>query len=535
MKWIRHNYQICKPLGTDGRPVSGSAGHIELSRRAAAEGIVLLKNERQALPLKKGKKVVLLGKASEEYVKGGGGSGDVTVAYVHNLYEGMKCKEAEGKVQVYDGLHDFYEQNIKMQYEAGREPGMTKEPVLSEEQLQKASAFSDTAVLSICRFSGEGWDRRCEQESEAVFSECESWEGENELRRTGKEIFQRGDFYLSFEEEKLFMTACEYFPHLIVVINAGGVVDSEWFVHETRVDAVLFAGQGGMEGGFACADILCADMVPSGKLVDTFAKKLEDYPSTEGFHDSASWVEYTEDIYVGYRYFETIPGMKKRVNYPFGFGLSYTSFAIDIEETILQKECLRCRVSVKNTGHYPGKEVVQLYFSAPQGKLGKPARQLIGFEKTELLLPGEIASVLLEVDTTQLASYDDCGKICKSAWLLEKGRYSFYVGTSVRDTQELNVYLDLAEDKIIAQLSEKLHPEKLTRRMLSDGNYEQLQCGEYEEVVRPPIFDSPQELEGIAPEVRFEERVTLQEHFHPEKKTIHRRSRRKIKSGRIYR
>ena len=140
MKWLRHLYQPCKGVGPEGRMVSGNAEHIALSRRAAGEGIVLLKNENQVLPLAPGKKVVLLGKAGEEYIKGGGGSGEVSVAYIRSLFGGLKIKEAQGKIQLYDGLHDFYAADLKAQFALGREPGMTREPAPSQAQLEDAAS-----------------------------------------------------------------------------------------------------------------------------------------------------------------------------------------------------------------------------------------------------------------------------------------------------------------------------------------------------------------------------------------------------------
>ncbi|MBR4494160.1 MAG: glycoside hydrolase family 3 C-terminal domain-containing protein, partial [Clostridiales bacterium] len=175
-RWIRHLYQPGLPLGEDGRRVTGSPEHIELSRRGATEGMVLLKNEDKTLPVKNGAKVALFGKGTVDYVKGGGGSGDVTVKYVRNFYEGMKIKEAEGKVSIYRDLIKFYEEDIKSQYEAGRDPGMTVEPVIPAELLDGAREFADTAIITLCRYSGEGWDRNTSSENIDYL-----WEGERRL------------------------------------------------------------------------------------------------------------------------------------------------------------------------------------------------------------------------------------------------------------------------------------------------------------------------------------------------------------------
>ena len=141
-------------------------------------------------------------------------------------------------------------------------------------------------------------------------------------------IFENGDFYLTEAEKKMVETVRENFAKVAVVLNVGGMVDTSWFKEDDRIPSVLMAWQGGMEGGLAAADILCGDVNPSGKLTDTFAASLEDYPSSANFHESRNYVEYTDDIYVGYRYFETIPGAAEKVNYPFGYGLSYTTFRI---------------------------------------------------------------------------------------------------------------------------------------------------------------------------------------------------------------
>lgn len=508
MKWLRHLYQPCKGLGVDGARVSSSREHIELSRRAATEGIVLLKNENEVLPIGQGKRVVLLGKAGEEYIKGGGGSGEVSVAYVRTLFQGLKIKEAEGKLCVYDGLHDFYASDLKAQYAAGREPGMTVEPTLSEQQIGAAAAFSDTAIVAICRFSGEGWDRSCDIKGSENSNVKSFWEEEDNRREAGRQIFRRGDFYLSDVEQALVEQAKAHFAHVIVTLNVGGVVDTCWFCDDAAIEAALMIGQCGMEGALAAADILVGDANPSGKLVDTYAKDLTDYPSTESFHESADYVKYYEDIYVGYRYFETLPGRKERVNYPFGFGLSYTTFDWEAANCAVAEGTVYCNVTVRNTGKCPGKEVIQLYYRAPQGKLGKPAIELGSFAKTKLLAPGEETVLTLTMRVGEMASYDDLGKVCKSAWVLEQGDYHFYLGTSVRDVREVLSY-GLEENLVVEQLSEHLKPRKLEKRMLSDGSFEELEQGEYEQIQRPFTEAEYEALEGVMPEVRFEKRAKL--------------------------
>lgn len=508
MKWLRHNYQPCKGLGADGRMVSGSPEHIQLSRRAAGEGIVLLKNEDAVLPLAPGKKVVLLGKAGEEYIKGGGGSGEVSVAYVRTLFDGLKIKQAQGKITLYDGLHDFYAADLKAQLAQGREPGMTREPALSDEQLASAAAFSDTAIVAICRFSGEGWDRSCSIQGSDQSDVSSYWEEEDSRRRAGQEIFQRGDFYLSDEEAALVRQAKAHFAHIIVTLNVGGVVDTCWFHDDDRIQGALMIGQCGMEGALAAADILVGDVNPSGRLVDTYARDLTDYPSTETFHESNDYVKYYEDIYVGYRFFETMEHARDRVNYPFGFGLSYTTFDWDVADCNVADGMVLCSVAVRNTGSRPGKQVFGLYFSAPQGRLGKPAIELGAYAKTPLLSPGELAVVTLTMPIGSMASYDDLGKVRKSAWVLERGDYHIFVGTDVRQVRRALSY-GLEEDVVVEQLSQHLKPRKLEKRMLSDGSFEELEQGEYARIQRPFTPDEYETLEGVTPETRYEKRSRL--------------------------
>lgn len=486
-KWARVNYQPGVGLGENGARVTADKEHITLSKDAAKEGMVLLKNEQHVLPLQTGAKVALFGKATFDYVKGGGGSGDVTVAYTRNLYEGIKA--LKGKISIYEELADFYRENVKEQYKAGRVPGMTIEPQVPQELLQKAKAYTDTAVISICRFSGEGWDRKSIVETENK----NIWASEEEMARRSAEIFEDGDFYLTHAEQEMVNTVKQNFARVIVVMNVGGMVDTSWFHDDAQIQSVLMAWQGGMEGGLATAELLAGEGNPSGKLSDTFARELNDYPSTYNFHESEKYVEYTDDIYVGYRYFETIPGAKEKVNYPFGFGLSYTQFTLDESQISIEGDQIRCMVSVTNTGAMAGKEVVQAYYGAPQGRLGKAARVLCAFAKTRLLQPGETQLMTLCWKIADMASYDDCGKVCKSAYVLEQGEYRFYIGTSVRDAVENATVYTAAKDIVTQQLTSRLAPTSLTKRMLADGTYEELETTE-------PIDTDANELEKMTTE-----------------------------------
>ena len=482
-KYARFRFQPCLPLGKDGRRVTASPEHTALSRRAAGEGMVLLKNENNALPLSKTEKVALFGKATIEYIKGGGGSGDVHCPYIRNIYEGFKMNG----VEIYEPLVDFYKKyvevegkNIPIQKEIDAVWDIVnandffteiealgnknrdevtyetfarmhvKEAKVPDELIESAGQWAETAIVTISRFSAEGVDRRN----------------------------QGGDYLLSDLEKDLLDKCCRLFKKVVVIINSGGPVDCEYFAENDNVQGILYSWQGGMEGGAAIADILYGDVCPSGKLVDTITKGYNYYPCIEDFHESYEYFNYTDDIYVGYRYFETIPGAKDYVRYPFGFGLSYTSFEISGKVCTESEGQIVAVCTVKNIGKVAGKEVVQLYYSAPQGKLGKPSRELAAFKKTKLLQPGESETLALSFKVNDMASFDDLGKIQKSAYVLEKGAYIFHLGTSVRDTEKLAFEYIINEDTVTEQCSDWCKPFKLPKRLLANGTFEALPMGE---------------------------------------------------------
>ena len=465
MKWQRVKYQPNTPLGANGQKVTASKAHTELSKQAAKEGMVLLKNENSLLPFEKGTRLAVFGKASADYVKGGGGSGDVTVSYTVSLDAGLKA--LSDYVSVYEGLSSFYNKNVRDQYERGVAPGMTVEPEVPAELLKKARAYTDTALITICRFSGEGWDRTSSYDN-GVESGEPMW-------KESQKVFERGDFYLSDAEQRMVETVKAAFPKVVVVLNVGGVVDSMWFAEDPKIQSVLMAWQGGIEGGAAAAELLCGIGSPSGKLADTFAKTLEDYPSSYNFHESQDYVDYTDDIYVGYRYFETIPGADKKVVYPFGYGLSYTTFKWELERVDEAEDgTLTVRVEVTNTGNHEGKEVLQLYGSAPKGVLDKPSKILLSYAKTKLLQPGENQLVTLVGNVNDLASYDDLGVLHKSA-------------------------------RVAEQLTECLAPTSLPKRMRADGSFEELPVRPAHDPDSEGLLTKKEKetIDGVAPDVRF--------------------------------
>lgn len=472
-KYSRFRYQPCIPLGEDGRCVTASKKHIALSRRAAGEGMVLLKNEDYALPLAKGEKIALFGKATIEYIKGGGGSGDVHCPYIRNIYDGFASKGVGIYMPLIDFYRDYVEResvNIPTQDQINatwdivnamefctKRDDMTydtfasmhvKEPAVPDELIKSASEWADTAIITLSRFSAEGVDRRPIP----------------------------GDYYLSDIEKELIDKAGELFKKVVIVINSGAVIDCEYFAENDDVQAVLFGWQGGMEGGSAVADIICGDVNPSGKLVDTIAKSYDCYPCKDDFWECFDHLDYTDDIYVGYRYFETMS--PECVRYPFGFGLSYTEFRMGHPMVCENDDKIIAAIEVKNDGNVAGKEVIQLYYSAPQGELGKPAKELAAFKKTKLLQPGEKEMIMLSFDVEDMASFDDLGKVGVSAYVLEEGEYEFYIGTSVRDANKADFVYTVEDSYITDQLDSWCKPFKLSKRMLADGSFEELPMGE---------------------------------------------------------
>ena len=441
-KWKRIIEMKREPIGDNGKRLTGCEEHIALSKQAAAEGIVLLKNDGGLLPFEHGTRLAVFGKAQIDYVKGGGGSGEVHSAYVRNIYESLI---RTGRVWVFDKLSHFYEDYVSAEYSDNKTNGMFDEAKIPRELLREARTFTDTAVITINRFSGEGWDRK----------------------NDGKDTY----FDLSKKEKKMIDAVTKTFEKVVVLINAGAMINTEWFAQNNRIQAALMIWQGGMEGAAAAADVLTGLITPSGKLVDTCAKSLADYPSSGGFHESEDYVKYTEDIFVGYRYFETIPGKKERVVYPFGYGLSYTSFELS---QITAREIdgrIYVSVNVRNTGKYSGKEVVQLYYSAPQGRLTKAARELCAFRKTKLLAPGESETLTLDLTIDDMASYDDTGAIEKSAYIMEQGEYKLFLGNSVRDAKEIDYKHTEQEARIVKKLTGYCAPERLGKRLTASGEY----------------------------------------------------------------
>ena len=450
-KWQRIRYMPSTGLYKPDRRVTASPEHIAIALEAAEEGQVLLKNEGGLLPFAAGQRLAVFGKAQVDYVKGGGGSGDVGTPYARSILEGLEMEASEEQVFLFDPLSRFYRADVAEQRAKGAEPGRTKEPAIPEALLKEARLFTDTAVITICRFSGEGYDRTGEADD--------------------------GDFYLSLEEQKMVQDVRACFPKICVVLNTGGMMDTAWFRRDPGIQAALLAWQGGMEGGLASARILTGKVCPSGHLTDTFAENFQAYPSSAHFNDSQAYVEYEEDIFVGYRYFETVPGASEKVCYPFGFGLSYTTFDLACGPLTETNGRFVLQLTVKNTGTCSGKDVVQVYVAPPTGKLQRPARILTAFAKTRELQPGAQESLTLTFEQRDFAAYDDEGLICRNAWVLEHGEYTVYAGEHVRCADVAGTWT-LDEDCVLEVLASRCAPKNLRRRMQADGSMQELKYSE---------------------------------------------------------
>lgn len=401
----------------------------KVAREAVAEGVVLLKNENKVLPLAKGSKIALFGRSQFNYYKSGTGSGGmVNTSYVIGLYEAIIKDEY---FQLNKELRATYENWIKDNpFDAGAgwaaEPWFQKEMPITKELADSTSKESDVAVVLIGRTAGEDQDN-----SNA-----------------------KGSYLLTDDEEQMLKNVTKAFDKTIVLLNVGNIIDMKW-VEKYNPAAVAYIWQGGQEGGNGVIDVLKGVVSPSGKLTDTIAYDIEDYPSTKNFGSNKRNIQQ-EDIYVGYRYFETFA--KDKVLYPFGFGLSYTSFDIISNGFDVEAGKVTVSVTVTNIGDYKGKQVVQAYVAKPQGKLGKPVVELVGFVKTKELKADESETLDIVFTNYQMASYDDSGVTgFKSAYVLEEGTYIFYVGDSVRNLTRVGTY-NVGKTKVVKQLSEALAP-----------------------------------------------------------------------------
>ena len=407
-----------------------------LARKAAAEGCVLLQNENHVLPFAKGSHVAVFGRIQRNYYKSGAGSGGmVNAEYVVSILDGLKACE---NIEVDSQLEEIYRQWVERHpFDFGegwaKEPRCQLEMPLEDAVASDAAARSDAALVILGRLAGEDFDHTPEQ----------------------------GSYYLNKTELEMLRTVRRHFHRMAVVLNTGNIIDLGW-MDEIHPDALLMAWQGGQEGGNGVADVLAGIVNPSGRLCDTIAYTLKDYPSDANFGDAKKNI-YAEDIYVGYRWFETFA--PETVRYSFGFGLSYTTFSLHPEE--MDEHTLQ--VTVTNTGSCAGREVVQIYVSQPAGELGKPSKILMGFEKTCLLQPGESETLRFPINWYRLASYDDSGKTGhRFCYVLESGQYAFFAGKDVRNVVTLGT-IQLAETRVVSVCSQALAPVESFQRRTCTG------------------------------------------------------------------
>lgn len=427
-----------------------------IARRAASEGIVLLKNKKHLLPLRKGRKIALYGNGAVSTIKGGTGSGDVNERESVSIVQGMINKGFEITTQKW--LED-YKTAYRMERENWKSgilelagdsdldsffQAYSSHPfqlpsgrLITEDDIKDSN--TDTAVYVLARTAGEAADRKD----------------------------RKGDYYLADEEMEHLRVICQNYKYVILIINSGGIVDLSFLCNMPQIYSVLYMVQAGMEGGNALADILSGDCTPSGKLTDTWAKDYKDYPSSQmyGSERCASTKDYYEEgIYVGYRYFDSF-GVSPQ--FPFGFGLSYTQFKITANLIPVKVEdelgYIKVFVQVKNIGEiFAGKEVVQVYISCPQGKLAKEYRRLCGFVKTECLMPGEEEELVIKVPVEALTSFVEE----EHAWRLEEGTYGVWIGNSLQSLQlsaglQVDKTVHISENKPICPLQETI--KEITR------------------------------------------------------------------------
>lgn len=410
--------------------------YLDTAAKMVSEGIVMLKNDNNALPLDTDKEVAVFGRIQFHYYKSGTGSGGmVNVTKVVNILDGL----IDNGVKVNEKLLDTYrkwdkENPFDLGEGWGGEPWSQKEMPLDEGLVKETAKSCETAIVIIGRTAGEEQDNRLDA----------------------------GSYLLSDDEIAMLTVVRKHFKKVVLLLNVGNIIDMT-DINRIAPDSVLYVWQGGMTGGKGTADVLTGKVSPSGKLPDTIAYKVSDYPSDANFGREENRDIYAEDIYVGYRYFETFA--KEKVLYPFGFGLSYTEFEIKTEKAEITEGAVKLSVSVKNIGSYKGKEVIEVYCEAPQGRLGKAARVLCGFEKTRELVPQEEQVVEIAVDIAKLASYDDSGVTGnKSCYVLEAGKYKFYVGSDVRSA-EYACSFEQGEDLVTERLTQSLAPVESFERI----------------------------------------------------------------------
>ena len=409
------------------------------ARSVAADGIVLLKNDHQTLPVRSTDVVAVFGRCAIDYFTVGYGSGgDVVAPYRSSLMDGLEAHS----VNLYRPLADCYRRwcscprNVPDEGFWGHWPMSYPEMPLNRETVNAAAEEADLALVVLGRAAGES--------------------RENVLRK--------GSYYLTDRELKMLRLVTDAFSRVAVIMDCGNVIDMSWTeTFGDRIGAIVYGWQGGMESGYALSDVLTGTVNPSGRLTDSIARNYCDYPSS-GHFGGRKYNEYVEDIYVGYRYFETFA--PEKVLFPFGYGLSYTEFETDAT-AVREGNSVDLSVYVKNTGKVPGRQVVQVYLESPCGVLGKASRVLSGFSKTRLLHPDETECLSIRFDLSDFASYDDDGRTgFPNCYLLEPGIYRIYAGSDVRNARKV-ISFERTEFQIVERLTERaaVQPESRFQRL----------------------------------------------------------------------
>lgn len=411
--------------------------YTEKAIEAVAEGCVLLENNG-VLPLAVRTRVSVFGRMQLHYYKSGTGSGGmVNISKLTGITDALRENK---RIIVNESLLSVYrkwDENHPVDEGEGwgSEPWNQEEMPLTEELVAEAAEVSDVAIIIIARTAGEDKDA----------------------------LNTRGSYMLTDVEEDMIKKVRQGFKKVVVLLNTGGIIDLS-FIDSYKPDAVMLVWQGGMIGGTGTVRLLTGEATPSGHLTDTICYEVSDQYSDKNFGEPIR-IFYEEDIYVGYRYFETFA--KDRVRYPFGYGLSYTSFKLSRLEMKLELEhrYVSLMVNVKNVGSRCGKNVTQIYVEAPQGRLGKPARVLVGFAKTRKLNPDEEEILYIDVPFMQMASYDDSGVTGhKSCFVMEEGEYKLYYGEDVRNAECLGTF-KLDELMVLEQLGHALAPVRPFKRI----------------------------------------------------------------------
>ena len=428
--------------------------HEMIAKQAAIEGTVLLENRNQILPLEKGTVLNLFGKGIYQFRNGAVGAGKITPRYSINFAEAIQDSDY---FDLNQDLMEFYRCDT--------------DQIPSEDILERAVKKSDIAIIMLTRAAGENMDNSS----------------------------SKGEYYLSCQEEMLVKKVSEIFSHVVAILNVGYPIDMS-FVDKYKVEGVLYCGFGGMLAGPALVDLLSGKENPSGKLPDTWAKDYFDIPSSRNFYDcvdkprldaeSTAYVDtcYEEDIYVGYRYFDTF---KKKVRYPFGYGLSYSDFDISVEKIDYDSEFLNLKVKIKNVGKRAGKEVVQIYIGKPETREETPKKELVAFEKTKKLEKGEEQAIQFRIPKKHMGVYSTEAV----AYILQEGTYEVYVGNDTNAPKSGDFVVEKEETLKNAKSRMKC-PVKFKR--LSKRDYDGYPKGEFS-----GVKDGVQEFEPMGERMTY--------------------------------